>query len=178
MNSKSYGYTLVELLFAITLIGTLSMIASPPLQQMLHQNRVATEVNGFLAAVYYARSEAIKQSRRITVCKSDDGQLCRRGGGFDQGWIVFDDRDNDAQRDPMESVLRMNNGMPTGMQLSGNGPVAHYLSFVATGRMERVPGDGGFVGGTLTLCHSAISRQLRFNILGRVRVVEGSPCSE
>lgn len=59
------GFTLVELLVTVTLIGILAVIAIPNFRDSLQKNRADTEVSDLQRALNYARLEAI--TRGVTT---------------------------------------------------------------------------------------------------------------
>ncbi|MCW8825655.1 MAG: GspH/FimT family protein [Gammaproteobacteria bacterium] len=61
---------------------------------MLQNNRQATEINTLIGALSIARSEAIKRGFNVILCRSTDGATCANNGGWQQGWIIFVDADN------------------------------------------------------------------------------------
>ena len=74
------------------------------------ENRLSADVNQFIAAATFARSEAIKRGRPVVLCRSVDAQLdtgkChtaatenRRADDWGSGWLVM-------VRDNQEVLLR------------------------------------------------------------------------
>jgi type IV fimbrial biogenesis protein FimT len=62
------GFTLIELMVGITVLGILAAVAVPSFTNMINRNRLAGQSNELLAAIQYARTEAIRTSRRVTFC--------------------------------------------------------------------------------------------------------------
>jgi type IV fimbrial biogenesis protein FimT len=132
-----------------------------------------------VTAFNLARSEAVKRSVRVTVCKSADGATCAAGGDYEQGWIVFNDPNSNAAVDPPnEQVIRAYGPLSEGLTLTGNGNVVNYVSFVPAGVSQLI--NGGFQNGTLTLCkagYATSARQLVLGRGGRVRVERVEPAA-
>jgi type IV fimbrial biogenesis protein FimT len=105
-RDRSGGFTMTELLIAITIVGILFAIGVPSYQNVTSSNRVSTEINGLLYDMQYARSEAIKQGTPVTICASWDGVTCLGWVWWGAGWIVFEDRNGNQVVDPGEAVLR------------------------------------------------------------------------
>lgn len=87
MTSCSYrpgdrGFTLVELLIVLVLGSILALYAVPSLQQTIQKNRLDTASNQFVAMLYLARSEAVKQGTKITVTSMPT----TNGVNWSQGW--------------------------------------------------------------------------------------------
>jgi len=173
--SYQAGFSLVELLVVTTLAAILSMVAIPAMTEMINSQRSIALASAFLSSLNLARAEAIKRNGRTVLCKSVDGLTCADTGGWEQGWIVFHDVDNDAALDLGEQVIERHGGVADGLSLSGNTPVANYVSFSASGSAKLV--SGAFQAGTFTLCPPSSStsdiRQVVLSSTGRARSRKG-----
>lgn len=105
-RGRARGFTLTELLIAITIIGILLAIGVPSYQNVTAANRVSTEINALLYDMQLARAEAIKQGRPVTICASWDGQNCIGWPWWSSGWIVFEDPNGNQVHDAGEAILR------------------------------------------------------------------------
>ncbi len=168
----SAGFTLTELLVVIAVTAVLLAVAVPSMARMIDSTRLTSYSNSFLAAMYLARSEAIKHNGRVAMCKSDDGLRCTAGGGWDQGWIVFHDPNDNGVADAGELIVHHTQALAGGFKLWGNQSVARYISFIPSGRTRLA--SGAFQAGTLTLCKESggtvQARQIVINNAGRARV--------
>jgi len=61
------GFTLVELLIAIVIIGILAAIGVPSFQALMDKKRLQGAVDNVLADLRYVQSESVKQNRDISV---------------------------------------------------------------------------------------------------------------
>jgi type IV fimbrial biogenesis protein FimT len=134
--------------------------------------RLTSASNNFLSHMYLARSEAIKRNARVALCKSADGATCASSGGWEQGWVVFHDTNNNGLLDAGEPVIARQQALPAALRLTGNQNVAKYVSFEPSGATRTV--GGAFQAGTLTLCRQSVAsneaRQIILNAVGRPRV--------
>ena len=87
------------------------------------------------------------------MCKTTNGQSCVTDGGWNQGWIVFHDLNNNAELDGGESVVWHQQALDSAIKISGNTPVAKYISYTPTGTTNLV--SGAFQAGTVKFCHGA-----------------------
>jgi type IV fimbrial biogenesis protein FimT len=103
------GFSLVELLVVITIIGILLGLGAPSYRYVTNTNRVATEVNGLLGDMMLARSEAIKQGINVSVCPSVTPytSCTNLGTTWQTGWIVFSDYNANGAVDGNDLILRV-----------------------------------------------------------------------
>jgi len=171
-NVLATGVTLIELLVSVAVLAVLLMVAVPSFDAVMLNSRLAALSNAYLSSLHLARSEAIKRRARVALCKSADGLGCVTSGGWEQGWLVFHDVNNNAQVNGGESVIQVHGALPSGLVLTGNAPVKNYVSFTSTGGARWTSGAPQM--GTLTLCRVAAgggdARQIVINVTGRPRV--------
>jgi type IV fimbrial biogenesis protein FimT len=104
----SRGYNMIELITAMSIVAILVAIAAPSFRYVTNANRIASEGNGLLGDLQYARAEAIKEGQSVSVCVSSDAHNCTVGPAFWQnGWIVFSDPNGNGVVDAGETVLRV-----------------------------------------------------------------------
>jgi type IV fimbrial biogenesis protein FimT len=107
---RDSGFTMMELIIVITIVGILAGIGIPSFKYVTTSNRMTTEVNALLGDMQFARSEAIKEGQYVTVCTSSNGTSCTGSSGtaWQNGWIVFVDTTPPVQQVPAgETLLRV-----------------------------------------------------------------------
>ena len=88
---RRHGFTLIELMVTIAIAAILVGLSASPISQMMASNRVQTEASSLVADLMYARSEAVRRGRGVTVCASSNGSTCTGLNNWAGGWIVFSD---------------------------------------------------------------------------------------
>lgn len=176
LRRRSSGFSLTELVLVSALSAALLGLAIPSMSDMLQSQRIRSGVGSLVSALHFARSEAIKRNGRAVVCKSAAGSSCTKAGGWEQGWIVFHDRNNNAVFDAGEPLIQQQGALADGLRMSGNQPVANYVSYSANGTAKLV--SGAFQAGTITLCplagNKAEARKIVLSGTGRPRTYRGS----
>jgi len=97
MMKKYTGFTLMELMIAVAIVGILLTVGVPSMKTFLQSNQLIATTNELLSAIHVARSEAIKLNKSVTVCASSNGTSCAssESGNWRKGWIVFADANRD-----------------------------------------------------------------------------------
>lgn len=89
---KMHGFTLLELLIAIAVLGIFLGLAVPSFLSALQNSRISAQSNDLLTAFQLARSEALKRKVPVSVCAADTtaaNPTC--GSDWTAGWIVIVD---------------------------------------------------------------------------------------
>ena len=170
-RSRLRGFAFVELLVGLAIVAVLIGVAAPSVSSVMDSVKLGSVSDLLMTDLRLGRSEAIKRDSRVVLCKSADGESCASSGGWEQGWIIFADANNNAVRDASESIIRREAALSYGLSLTGNQSVATYVSFAPTGGTKLI--GGGFQAGTLTICKHSFeggeARQIVLNAVGRAR---------
>jgi len=92
------GFSAIELLTTLAIVTILVSLAAPSFRELILNNHATARFNEFVAAVNYARSEAIKRGAPVTICSTTTplaNPTCNGGGTWSTGWIIFSDYDAD-----------------------------------------------------------------------------------
>ena len=84
--SKQLGFTLIELMVTVSVLALLLGIGVPSFRATIQGNRVTAVSNDLVAALQFARSEAVRRGENVTLCSSNDQVTC--SGGWVDGWVV------------------------------------------------------------------------------------------
>jgi type IV fimbrial biogenesis protein FimT len=170
------GFTLVELLVSLSVGSILMTLTVPAMNGMLNTQKAISATSALFAGLNLARSEAIKRNARAVLCKTANGVTCTPSGGWEQGWILFHDLNNNAVLDAGEEIVLQQGPASPGIRLRGNLPIANYVSYTPIGRAKLI--SGAFQAGTFTLCVESSAgtdvRQIVLSGTGRARSQKGT----
>lgn len=106
---KHSGFTAIELLVVVSILGVLAALAAPSFTPTIERWRVRQAVESMTSTIYYARSEAIKRGGRITVIKNSLTAECSQATTNQEwscGWSVFVDSNDNGIQEPTEETLQ------------------------------------------------------------------------
>lgn len=165
---RERGFTLIELMIAIGLSAMLLAMAVPALDQFTSNARQTSAINDFVASIHVARSTAIMTNFRSTVCASANGADCE-SVSWDEGWIVFTDRDSDQSVDAGEAIVASSSGIDGLTILSDE--FDETMVYRPNGRVTTASANGS--SGQFTVCDyrgSEFAKVLIIDLSGRPRV--------
>lgn len=178
MNRTS-GFTLIELIVVVALVAILTVIATPPLQSMVRNNRAAAQANQLVSALHIARSEAITRGASISLCaRADSGSGCSSGrADWTQGWLVFSDfAGTGSYSSPQDEVLQVFPPLSSDSTLEPQ-QGSQIITFGAGGFLDpAVHASGVTFALGVSGCTGNENRQIEINLQGRTSM-NRQPCS-
>lgn len=165
---KQSGFTLLELIITVVLLGIVATIAVPNFTLLVRSNQVSTQTNGLLLALQQARSEALRRGTPVSVCPSTDQATCASKDDWHNGWIVFSD-DNTTGTPDIDEIVRVGGGAA--------GPVVvttddDYIRFFGNGTRDTA--SSGEWSISWPDCTGDRARSIRLNVVGRASSAEES----
>ena len=129
------GFTLIELAIVLAIAAILLRVAAPGMARTAAARALAAQSSEFMAALRFARSEALKRGSAVTVCASVPAGVapaCQGPHAADwrSGWIVFADRDRRGVLEVHDAVLRIQQPL---LRSGGVAGTRGSISFTAAG---------------------------------------------
>lgn len=163
-GDSTRGFTLFELMIAMAILAIVLGLAVPSLDTLWRDSQRTAAVNGFVHALFLAKSSALTRNRAVSICRSSDGATCsNQTADWQHGWIVFEntDRDEPPMRDANETVLSVQ------AEWTGGAITSNRRSYTFR------PHHHGVVNGTLVFCDHRgpmHARAVIINTAGRPRI--------
>jgi type IV fimbrial biogenesis protein FimT len=175
LNVCAPGFTLLEALVVLALLGILVGMAAPAMSDLRSRHQLQAQAEGFLDSLVLARSEALRRQQRISLCAQASGGGCDTDGQWQQGWLVFVDGNDNGRLDTDEALLESHQALPAGITLHATSTVKTYFSYGPEGRSATI--NGAFMAGTWRFCRASsdVGWQVVSNALGKPRIEKYTP---
>jgi type IV fimbrial biogenesis protein FimT len=164
MIMKKYsGFTLIEIMVMLAVMAIVMTVGMPQLSIFFKGNRMVTNTNDLIGGLHVARSSAIKEAGRVTMCKSsnaaDPSPTCSTGTeGWEEGWFVYVEGTDPANiigtyNSSDGDILRVNTGAEGGettITTTGYSDIENFVSFSSRGLPTKA--NGNSVSGVFMVC--------------------------
>lgn len=90
---KHIGFTLIELMVAVAVVGVVVAIGMPSFGELLKNNRMVTQANTIIASLHQARSETINRGISVRI------EPLVAGTDWSAGWQLRIDGSNPSDND-------------------------------------------------------------------------------
>lgn len=133
------GFTLLELMVAITVLGVLVAVGVPSFNRMIRDHRVTGQTNDVVTALAIARSEASKRGMNVSICAATDANRDECGASnndnWEFGWIIFTDRLTPGVIDDATTeIIQTSPPQSTSVEITTNS--VGFLQFGPTGLLS------------------------------------------
>ena len=145
MQGKQSGFTLVEAVICLAMVGILLAIGVPAWTGVLARTHAASARAALLATLTGSITHAARTGSEVVLCPAGNAG-CENSWDWSSGWIAFADIDGDRRKDAGETLLTSVPALHEGIRL-----------VTSKGRRKLViQPNGGNAGSnvTFTLCRA------------------------
>jgi len=126
-RANALGFTLIELMIVVGIVGVLAIFALPAMRDLVVANRMKSLSLDIYSSLALARSEAIKRN-------SSNVSMVAATGGWQNGWTVCVDANADGACGTGEVVVTAYDAIDASISLTGpTGPA--LVTFNRDGRL-------------------------------------------
>lgn len=166
------GFTLMELMVTVAIIGIVTAMSFPFFESVLQNTQLKTNAQTFLTALALTRTEAVRRGTQVTLCASATGTSCT-GAAWTVGWVIFTDPDNDQTVDAGETIIRVNGALAGVTTTLTSTAFVNSVSYLSTGFTS------GVTSGSFSLCDdrgATRGKSIQITTTGRAKST-GAPTS-
>jgi type IV fimbrial biogenesis protein FimT len=174
MLKNQEAFTLIELLITLLVLAILASLAMPSFKEQT-LNSKAKALEGDLAGrINQARYEAIKRSKRISICASSDSATCT--GSWTEGYIVFEDgAASDSDTDvTVGTILRSyaKHDLKTVIDVKNGTTAVTFMRFTPMGTLARIANSSNplVINAYMTGCKGKNRRVFTLGVSGLISV--------
>ncbi|MAY42820.1 MULTISPECIES: GspH/FimT family pseudopilin [unclassified Neptuniibacter] len=160
MSVKEKGFTLLELMIAVIILGFVLGLGVPSFNSFIESSRLRAATHSLNTAVQLARSEALSRRENAAVCRSNSAQdACDFDVDWSSGWMVVAQQGSDLEDAADVTVIKIWESVDLVASGAANG-----FAFDRLGR--------GITIGGVRIQNDTDHRCISVNITGRTAVQE------
>ncbi len=163
-KQRQFGFTLIELLVTLVVASVLATLAVPAYQGLIRDTRFTTQINDFVAALHYARSEAVKRGSNVNL------DALSVTTNWTSGWRAYADTDADGVQDVGETDIRRGDALSAPLSLTAGPAGTTSVRYRPTGTITSVNPI------TFDLCDSNVAgetgRRITIAAIGRISIAD------
>ena len=165
IDKKSLGFTLINLLTALTVSSILASSGIPAISQTYYHHRASSSYDELFTLIQFTRIQAVNYHSQVLLCPTIDHINCIND--WNQTLMVFVDTNNDETRDELEELARVRTKLENDETIKWNASgSSRYLRFKADG-------STGNQNGRLSYClrkaEKLYAKQIIMTMAGRAR---------
>ena len=165
---KQRGFTLMELIVTVTVMGILAAMAIPSFLSTIQNDFSINLKDDFVLSMQFIRSEAIKRASNVSMCAPSDSTFSACGSNWALGWFIFVDvNGNGTYNGGTDTILRRFSLTGTNAVVTSTG--ANFATYTSAGFPSNATG-----GLTYTIyatgCRGAYANTVAVSTAGRLTI--------
>jgi type IV fimbrial biogenesis protein FimT len=165
-KAATAGFTLIELMTVIAIIGVMAAIATPSFREIMRNSELTSATNTLMATINTARTEAMKRGKNAVIVRTSNT--------WDDGITVFIDDNFDSKLDTTETIITQTAVLPSYFTVTFDGATANTTVFNASGYARTMSGS---YNSTISIARKDLTgaaqleqtRRIKVALTGRVR---------
>ncbi len=169
-REKQQGFTIIELMVTLVVIGVILTIAVPSFVGWIQDNKLNSYTRSLVSALQLARSEAVSRHTGVTVRKGSPQTPTNWTSGFH---IYTDPEGNSGFDADSDTIIKSVDFNVDGLVVETSSSGENFVSFNGSGTLN----ESSPV--TITLCNgNGKGRLISINRVGRVSLDNAEDCDE
>jgi type IV fimbrial biogenesis protein FimT len=165
LKKQTFGFTLVNLLIALSISGILASSGIPAIFQSVYYIRASTSYDKLFTLIQFTRLQAVNYHSQVLLCPTIDRFNCIND--WSQTLMVFVDSNDDEVRNAQEELLRITTKLQNDETIKWNASGSRrYLRF-------KTDGSTGNQNGRFSYClyqaEQLYAKQIIMTMAGRAR---------
>jgi type IV fimbrial biogenesis protein FimT len=165
LKKQTFGFTLVNLLIALSISGILASSGIPAIFQSIYYIRASASYDELFTLIQFTRLQAVNYHSPVLLCPTIDNINCIND--WSQRLMIFVDTNDDKTNDASEELLRIKTKLNKDESIKWNAAGSRrYLRFKADG-------STGNQNGRLSYClnkgSTLYAKQIIMTMAGRAR---------
>jgi type IV fimbrial biogenesis protein FimT len=159
---RQRGITIIEIMVTLAIASVLVGLALPAFNAFVAQRTLTAQVNDFMVAIQYARSEASRRGTTVSV----QAETPTAGNEWGAGWCVLVGAPGACPNPPDGTELRIFPGLGNNT-LAGVAPLDGVGTLAFSARGLLLPPAAA---GTFNLCNPDrdVGREISISLIGRI----------
>lgn len=170
-RTKIRGFTIIELLVVLALLGIVAALAAPSFQRSMARQKLSLAASDLMTSALQARSEAIKANQQTIVQPLVDTNWA-------QGWRIYVDVNKDkAYTDGTDTLITTVAAAADGVNVHAvalNAAVGNLIAFDSSGFLVG-RNAGRVVFSSSSIPSAELQKGIKISVTGRARVCTSRP---
>ena len=173
MRKYQKGFTIIELMVTLVVLAIVLAIAIPNFSRQVINNNSLALGEEFIAALNFARAEAVKRARSVSICASANSTACGNAANWSDGFIVFTDKAAETASSPeIDVILQVwsDFNQDAVIDVKRNGASQSFIRYTGLGTSARLDDPVTTIQVKMSGCTGEAAKNIRISASGAVAI--------
>lgn len=173
MRKYQKGFTIIELMVTLVVLAIVLAIAIPNFSRQVINNNSLALGEEFITALNFARAEAVKRARSVSICASANSTACGNAANWSDGFIVFTDKAAETAASPeIDEILQVwgDFNQDAVIDVKRDGTNQSFIRYTGLGTSARLEHPVTTIQVKTTGCTGKAAKDIVINASGAVSV--------